>query len=294
MPRLLLLALLSSCSSASASLRDFGNGILVAQHRRAYDADSADKLRHGRASEFKFARFQHPAAVKSAFSECRPESNFKAFVGKDGRSGRVCSTQLGRDWVLAESEQVAPSCTCAQVLGAYLDGLLQRKWSADKVKDVKVSKHPWPKGGGEPHVRQDLVLHSQRVIRAHTGVMCYSQRITVDKVGSNYCAFVCLDQDAPATPKRPFNSLAVYVSLQQDGQDVRIYAAGIFEVNRAVVPNLVVFDASGIAGDMAGKGTLWLAGHFTERALLSRTRKHPDESIRQRVAQSLPWGRHSM
>ena len=37
-------------------------------------------------------------------------------------------------------------------------------------------------------------------------------------------------------------------------------AAGVFEVNRRVVPNLLIFDASGIAGDMAGKGTLWLAG----------------------------------
>ena len=53
--------------------------------------------------------------------------------------------------------------------------------------------------------------------------------------------------------------------LQQVGPDVRIYAAGVFRVNRRVVPNLVVFDASGIAGDMAGKGTLWLAGHFERR-----------------------------
>ena len=54
----------------------------------------------------------------------------------------------------------------------------------------------------------------------------------------------------------------MYVGLQQVGPDVRIYAAGVFRVNRRVVPNLVVFDASGIAGDMASKGTLWLAaGH---------------------------------
>jgi hypothetical protein len=32
-----------------------------------------------------------------------------------------------------------------------------------------------------------------------------------------------------------------------------------------VVPNLVVFDASGIAGSMAGKGTLWLASFFEQR-----------------------------
>ena len=73
------------------------------------------------------------------------------------------------------------------------------------------------------------------------------------------------------TPKRleqglePFNTLTVYVGLEQRANDVNIYAAGVMEVNRKVVPNLVIFDASGIAGDMAGKGTLWLSGHFMER-----------------------------
>ena len=63
----------------------------------------------------------------------------------------------------------------------------------------------------------------------------------------------------------PFESLNVYVGLEQRGDDVHIYAAGVFEVNRRVVPNLIVFDASGIAGDMAGKGTLWLSGEFEKR-----------------------------
>jgi len=170
--------------------------------------------------------------------------------------------------VLAESEQLAPSCTCEQVLRAYLDGRLQKRWSKDKVMDVTVSSH---KGGGrfgagggsgsEPYYQQDLVLHSQRVIHSKTGVMQYSQRIKVDKVGlGNYCIYVDLDPDIASTVKKPFDSLSVYVGLQQHGDDVKIYAAGVFAVNRKVVPNLVVFDASGIAGDIAGKGTLWLAG----------------------------------
>jgi len=169
--------------------------------------------------------------------------------------------------VLAESEQLAPSCTCDEVLRAYLDGRLQKRWSKDKVIDVTVSTHRGGRLGDgiEPYYRQDLVLHSQRVIRNHTGVMQYSQRIKVDKVGvGNYCIFVHLDPDVASTVKKPFNSLSVYVGLQQQGNDVKIYAAGVFAVNRKVVPNLVVFDASGIAGDMAGKGTLWLAGHFEE------------------------------
>jgi len=55
------------------------------------------------------------------------------------------------------------------------------------------------------------------------------------------------------------------VGLEQNGDDVNIYAGGIMKVNRKVVPNLIVFDASGIAGSMAGKGTLWLAAHFEEK-----------------------------
>ena len=242
-----------------------GKSIPIAKHRKDYADDMRARLQHGHGDEFRFGRFQSLAATKAAFEDCRSPSKFKEFVGKDGRKGSVCSTKLGGDWVLAESEQVAPACTCEQVLKAYLDGRLQRRWSADKVIDGQTSSHK-PKGG-EPYIRQDLVLHSQRIIRSHTGVMRYSQRITVDKVGSgNFCAFVELDPQVPSTPKKPFNSLSVYVGLQQQGADVRIYAAGVFEVNRRVVPNLVVFDASGIAGDMAGKGTLWLAGHFEERA----------------------------
>ena len=61
---------------------------------------------------------------------------------------------------------------------------------------------------------------------------------------------------------RPFNVLRVNVNLHQVGSNVEIYAAGLMKVNRKVVPNLVIVDAAGIAGSMAGKGTLWLSSHF--------------------------------
>jgi hypothetical protein len=237
-----------------------GGSISIAKHRHEYDKVALKKLEHGKGDEFRFGRFQSLEAVKMAFDRCRSPTAFKAHNGKDGRKGFVCSTKLGGDWVLAESEQLAPSCTCEQVLRAYLDWRLQKRWSSDKVIDVRTTLHKRRKGC-DPYYQQDLVLHSQRVIRSHTGVMRYSQRITVDKIGAeNYCALVQLDPGEASTAKKPFNSLCVYVGLQQEGKDVKIYAAGVFEVNRKVVPNLVVFDASGIAGNMAGKGTLWLAG----------------------------------
>ena len=97
--------------------------------------------------------------------------------------------------------------------------------------------------------------------------MRYSQLITIDQVGeSNYCVRIKLDpNDANSTLRKPFDALSVVVSLQQEGCDVSIYAAGVMKVNRKVVPNLVIFDASGIAGSMAGKGTLWLAAHFEQK-----------------------------
>jgi hypothetical protein len=135
--------------------------------------------------------------------------------------------------------------------------------------------------GDSYYYRQDLLLKSQRVIRSHTGIMKYQQIIEIDKVGrNNYSILVRLlknknennrkndqvegtDNSAiTTTAKKPFESLQVYVNLEQDGKDVNIYAAGVFEVNRQVVPNLIVFDTSGIAGSIAGKGTLWLAAYF--------------------------------
>lgn len=180
--------------------------------------------------------------------------------------------QLYGDWVLAESEQVCKHCSTEDVLKAYLNGDLQTKWNAKEVlecrftcKDAMYGDHPIriPQISGKYYV-QDSWLRSQRVITNHTGIMKYSQTITIDKIGEqDYTVLVKLGpQQHGATAKRPFNDLSVYVGLQQKGSDVEIYAAGVMEVNRKVVPNLIVFDASGIAGTMAGKGTLWLSAHF--------------------------------
>jgi hypothetical protein len=181
--------------------------------------------------------------------------------------------QLGGDWVLAESEQVCPDCTTEDVLKAYLDGDLQQKWNSKEVlecnfkcKDASYDEHPIriPQISGKYYI-QNLWLRSQRVITSQTGVMRYSQTITIDKIGEqDYTVLVKLDpHQRGATAKRPFNDLSVYVSLRQQGNDVGIYAAGVMEVNRKVVPNLIVFDASSIAGTMAGKGTLWLSAYFS-------------------------------
>ena len=133
------------------------------------------------------------------------------------------------------------------------------------MSSVKFTRAP-QSGTRDACYRQDLVLLSQRVIRTKTGPMSYSQTITVDRVGKgNYNALVQLDAEASSSARKPFESLSVYVGLAQEGDNVHVYAAGVMEVNRRVVPNLVIFDASGIAGDLAGKGTLWLSGHFTER-----------------------------
>jgi hypothetical protein len=68
--------------------------------------------------------------------------------------------------------------------------------------------------------------------------MRYSQTITIDKIGDeNYCVSIRLDpkqQSADATARKPFDSLSVYVGLQQKRDDVHIYAAGIMQVNRKV------------------------------------------------------------
>lgn len=249
---------------AAGAVLPGASGVSVARHRRDYAETTQAKLQRDRASEFIFRRFQRPAAIKAAFDDCRSAASFKLHEGKDGRRGYICSTKLGGDWVLAESEQVAPSCTAEEVACAYLDPIHNDRWNADKVEKVILSRKKMP--GGSPYYQQDLLLRSIRVLRGKTGPMRYSQTINVDKIGSsNYCAFVQLDPQQASSSRKPFESLSVYVSLQQQGEDVKIYAAGIMQVNRKVVPNLVVFDASGIAGDHAGRGTLWLAGHFGEK-----------------------------
>ena len=232
-----------------------------AAYRRKYDRPNIESLEHGRAHEFDFGRFQSPEAVDQALSKCRHNSAFKRYRGKDGRNGHFCSTRLGGDWVLAESKQLAPACTAADVLAAYLSAENQKRWNADKVHNIKISR------AGPGRYKQEMVLKSQRIITSHMGIMRYTQTIRVDQIGSgNYNAFVRLDPNAKSnTKRRPFDSLAVNVSLRQKGDDVVIYAAGIMRVNRSVVPNLIVFDASGIAGNMAGKGTLWLSTHFERK-----------------------------
>ena len=211
--------------------------------------------------------------------------SFHLHKGADGRFGRISSTNLGQDWVLAESEQTAIECTPNDVLRAYLSGSLQKIWNADSVLDCQFTLVDPTRGqqqlydeagrGGEPYYRQDLVLKSQRVIRRKTGTMRYAQRIVIDQVGeddaTNYCVRVSLLDDNKNTRHnttnghKPFQALHVFVHLSPRGHDTHIYAAGIFQVNRRVVPNLVVFDAAGIAGQMAGKGTLWLAAHFKQQ-----------------------------
>ena len=160
-------------------------------------------------------------------------------------------------------------------------------WSSSRGDGFKQSKKPnkvdsetsTVDRNGKFFYLQDLFLKSQRVIRSQTGPMRYQQIIEIDKVGKeNYSILVRLlknehplrQQEDPvssmtATDKKPFESLEVYVGLEQMGSDVKIYAAGVFEVNRNVVPKIIVFDTSGFAGSIAGKGTLWLAGYFEKR-----------------------------
>jgi hypothetical protein len=275
--------------------------IAIASHRDNYDDDDKNKqqqqeqepqgeLRFGKAADFHFQRFRSPSAIQNALTASRgySSSSFKPFQGKDGRKGKVSNTKLGGDWVLAESKQVAVSCTTKDVLRAYLSGDLQQRWNAKQVLECQITKRkqkqaPSKNGWGGSsrlnggrndsgaYYQQDLVLRSQRIIRSHTGVMRYSQTITIDQIGDeNYCVSILLadpeqQTKSNATDNKPFDSLSVYVSLQQKGDDVHIYAAGVMQVNRKVVPNLIVFDASGIAGSMAGKGTLWLASFFEQR-----------------------------
>lgn len=230
------------------------------KYRRNYARTPLKKLKYGHADEFAFGRFQSANAIDRAMAGCRPPSSFRRHSATDGREGHYCSTRLGGDWVLAESRQVAKSCRPAEVLAAYLDGANQKKWNEDKVLDIQIART------GPGRYKQEMVIKPQRVLTGTTTVMRYTQLIRVDKIGDGYNAFVELDVNAESnTKQRPFDILAVNVSIEQVGEDVHIYAAGLMRVNRSVVPNLIVFDASGIAGAMAGKGTLWLSSHFSKR-----------------------------
>lgn len=270
LPSLLLITVFAQHLLFCGAVKLKGNEIAIASHRHHFDKSvHQEALEYGNAAKFRFRRFQSPSAIKGALSACR-NSPLKWFQGKDGRKGYVSSTKLGGDWVLAESEQTAPECTSEEVLRAYLTGELQERWNEKEVLECKINVKKGKRGPRhETHYQQDLVLKSQRVITSHTGIMRYSQTISIDKIGENdYTVLVRLDpeqQTSATSTKKPFESLSVYVGLKQKGDDVQISAAGIMEVNRKVIPNLLVFDASGIAGAMAGKGTLWLASYFNER-----------------------------
>ena len=124
MPWLALL-LLAVPTAAEATLL---GGLWVDGHRRQYEKPTVERLRHGDAEAFRFDRYQSPAAVKAAFDGCRSRRSFRTHEASDGRRGLVSSTRLGGDWVLAESEQLAPVCTAEEVLRAYLTGSLQKEW----------------------------------------------------------------------------------------------------------------------------------------------------------------------
>lgn len=297
----LLLAQTPSCHSSITTAGD----VAISSYRNNYDDGSSQKdLSRDDPSGFSFQRFQSPSTIQRALKNTHRTSPFKWYQGKDGRRGYVSSTKLIGDWVLAQSKQVAVQCRTEEVLQAYLSGELQQQWNNGEVLNCKFremktdsvqtniklntsklknfielqlrgkskTKKSAPKklnlSTGICY-QQDLTLKSQRIISSQTGIMRYSQIITVDKIGhDSYSILVQLDPDhqrTNATTKKPFESLSVYVGLQQSGKNVDIYAAGVLKVNRQVVPNLILFDASGIAGGMAGKGTLWLAGFFDQR-----------------------------
>ncbi len=250
-----VLIILASVALVEARVR-----ISFNQYRRNYEKAMLKKLTHGHAGEFTFGRFQSSDAINEAMSRCRSEKSFRHHSAKDGSEGFYSSTRLGGDWVLAESKQIAKNCCPSEVLSAYLDVACQKKWNADKVKDIKITRT------GPGLYRQEMLLKPQRVLTGMTTEMRYTQLIRVDQIGDDYIAYVELDVNAKTNTKlRPFDILAVNVSLEQVRDDVHIYAAGVMRVNRSIVPNLIVFDASGIAGALAGKGTLWLSSHFANR-----------------------------
>jgi hypothetical protein len=254
-----LLLLCLQCSEGKTTTASNDNTFLVSATRRNYDSSSLQpKLHCDNADSFYFARFQSRESIQSALV-C---SNQKF---QKHRHGLASCTKLKGDWVLAESKQVAVDCTPEDCLRAYLSGNLQQEWNSDKVASCSIQRR---RGNDKNDYQQDLVLHSQRVLTRRTGLMKYSQVVQVDRInGNEYCVSVrLLDQHQQQTATmRPFDALDVYVHLKPQGNDVSIYAAGVMRVNRNVVPDLIVFDAAGIAGSMAGKGTLWLAGYFKKR-----------------------------
>ena len=94
------------------------------------------------------------------------------------------------DGCMTCSRQIAVNCTTTHVIQAYLSAELQLQWNRRHVQSV--SFHPVSISRNLPKhhptqcvsscVRQDLVLHSQRVLRGQTGPLNYSQRLTIHKM----------------------------------------------------------------------------------------------------------------
>ena len=115
--------------------------------------------------------------------------NWPYFRSNDGRHGQVLCVPLPHDpdGCMACSRQIAVNCTTTHVIQAYLSAELQLQWNRRHVQSV--SFHPVSISRNLPKhhptqcvsscVRQDLVLHSQRVLRGQTGPLKYSQRLTI-------------------------------------------------------------------------------------------------------------------
>ncbi len=184
-------------------------------------------------------------------------------------------------------------------MGSGLSSLLQRqkimKLLIDQQQEYATNPSTTPKVITQygKYYQQILTLHSQRIITKSTGIMKYKQNIFIDQIGNdNYSVIVQLDEDErnrnhhhndeerdgnnfTTTKCKPFDSLLVHVTIQQEKEGneqnqkkVKIYANGIMKVNRNVIPDLILFDTRGIAGTMAGRGTLWLSAYFEEQRLL--------------------------
>jgi hypothetical protein len=240
-----------------------GDYVLAESEQIAVDCTTEDVLRVYLSGELQ-ARWNAKNILECYFTKCKKTKNDSSLLDDNHRlpikpRGRKLWDRRSNDYTDEKKRQ-----------------LVQQQETDNEVV-----------GDNSYFYRQDLLLKSQRVIRSHTGPMKYQQIIEIDKVGQNNYSILVrlfknnkngknpnngqhqlqqqqeeLNSPITATAKKPFESLQVYVGLEQIGSDVKIYAAGVFEVNREVVPKIIVFDTSGFAGSIAGKGTLWLSGYF--------------------------------
>ena len=251
-----------------------GDYVLAESEQIAVDCTTEDVLRAYLSGELQ-ARWNAKNLLECYFTKCKKNSNDPSSLDDNHQHQRAIKTKRQKLWARA---RVNPNTE--ENKEQLVQEQKQEREHHQPEKDVEDNNSSY-------FYRQDLLLRSQRVIRSHTGPMKYQQILEIDKVGqNNYSILVRLFQNnkngknpnngqhqqqqeelnnaVTTTAKKPFESLQVYVGLEQDGSDVKIYAAGVFEVNREVVPKIIVFDTSGIAGSIAGKGTLWLAGYFED------------------------------